>query len=91
MGDTYGSHDNRKKILNVIKTRINNNKLINITSKNLFLNLLNVLDITIAIKILLKKNIKSGNYNLTNKNFTKISKVLNILREQYNYKISLKI
>ena len=26
----------------------------------------------------------------SNKNFTKISKVLNILREQYNYKISLK-
>ena len=44
-----------EKIVNVIKTRINNNKLINITSKNLFLNLLNVLDITIAIKILLKK------------------------------------
>ena len=90
IGDTYGSYDNRNKIINVIKTNINNNKLINITSKNLFLNLLNVLDITIAIKVLLKKNIKSGNYNLTNKNFIKISKVLNILRKKYNFKISLK-
>ena len=90
IGDTYGPHDNRKKIINVIKTRINNNKLINITSKNLFLNLLNVLDITVAIKILLKKKIKSGNYNLTNKSFIKISKILNILREQCNCKISLK-
>ena len=90
IGDTYGSYDNRNKIINVIKTNINNNKLINIISKNLFLNLLNVLDITIAIKVLLKKNIKSGNYNLTNKNFIKISKVLNILRKKYNFKISLK-
>ena len=90
IGDTYGSYDNSNKIINVIKTNINNNKLINITSKNLFLNLLNVLDITVAIKVLLKKNIKSGNYNLTNKNFIKISKVLNILRKKYNFKISLK-
>ena len=90
IGDTYGSYDNRNKIINVIKTNINNNKLINIISKNLFLNLLNVLDITVAIKVLLKKNIKSGNYNLTNKNFIKISKVLNILRKKYNFKISLK-
>ena len=90
IGDTYGYHDNRKKIINVIKTRINSNKLINITSKNLFLNLLNVFDITNAIKILLKKNIKSGNYNLTNKSFIKISKVLDILRKKYNFKISLK-
>ena len=90
IGDTYGYHDNRKKIINVIKTRINSNKLINITSKNLFLNLLNVFDITNAIKILLNKNIKSGNYNLTNKSFIKISKVLDILRKKYNFKISLK-
>ena len=90
IGDTYGYHDNRKKIINVIKTRINGNKSINITSKNLFLNLLNVFDITNAIKILLKKNIKSGNYNLTNKSFIKISKVLDILRKKYNFKISLK-
>ena len=90
IGDTYGSHDNRNKIINVIKTRMNSNKLINIISKNLFLNLLNVLDITIAIKVLLKKNIKSGNYNLTNKNFIKISKVLDILRKKYNFKIPLK-
>jgi len=90
IGDTYGYHDNRKKIINVIKTRINSNKLINITSKNLFLNLLNVFDITNAIKILLKKNIKSGNYNLTNKSFIKISKVLDILRKKHNFKISLK-
>ena len=90
IGDTYGSYDNRNKIINVIKTNINNNKFINIISKNLSLNLLNVLDITNAIKVLLKKNIKSGNYNLTNKNFIKISKVLNILRKKYNFKISLK-
>ena len=90
IGDTYGYHDNRKKIINVIKTRINGNKSINITSKNLFLNLLNVFDITNAIKILLRKNIKSGNYNLTNKSFIKISKVLDILRKKYNFKISLK-
>ena len=90
IGDTYGYHDNRKKIINVIKTRINSNKLIKIKSKNLFLNLLNVFDITNAIKILLNKNIKSGNYNLTNKNFIKISKVLDILRKKYNFKISLK-
>ena len=90
IGDTYGSYDNRNKIINVIKTNINNNKFINIISKNLYLNLLNVLDITNAIKVLLKRNIKSGNYNLTNKNFIKISKVLNILRKKYNFKISLK-
>ena len=90
IGDTYGSYDNRNKIINVIKTNINNNKFINIISKNLSLNLLNVLDITNAIKVLLKRNIKSGNYNLTNKNFIKISKVLNILRKKYNINISLK-
>ena len=70
ISDTYGENDKRKKLINLIKKNIHNNKKIRIISKNLSINLLNVKDVITAIKVILDKNIKPGNYNvINNKNF----------------------
>ena len=70
ISDTYGENDKRNKLINLIKKNIHNNKKIRIISKNLSINLLNVEDVITAIKVILDKNIKPGNYNvINNKNF----------------------
>ena len=70
ISDTYGENDKRNKLINLIKKNIHNNKKIRIISKNLSINLLNVKDVITAIKVILDKNIKPGNYNvINNKNF----------------------
>lgn len=70
ISDTYGENDKRNKLINLIKRNIHNNKKIRIISKKLSINLLNVKDVITAIRIILDKNIRPGNYNvLNNKNF----------------------
>ena len=71
ISDTYGENDKRNKLINLIKKNIHNNKKkIRIISKNLSINLLNVKDVITAIRVILDKNIKPGNYNvINNKNF----------------------
>lgn len=80
ISDTFGKFDKRKKIINIIKENLKNNKITLVISKNLYLNLLNVIDIVSAIRLILKKNFQSGIYLLkNNKDFSifKIIKELN--------------
>ena len=66
ISDTYGENDKRKKLINIIKNNIKKKIKLKIISKKLNLNLLNINDIKTAIAILIDKNIKPGNYNVTN-------------------------
>jgi nucleoside-diphosphate-sugar epimerase len=81
ISDTFGKFDKRKKIINIIKENFKKNKITPVISKNLYLNLLNVIDIVIAIRLILKKNFQSGIYLLkNNKDFSifQIIKKLNM-------------
>jgi nucleoside-diphosphate-sugar epimerase len=85
ISDTFGKLDRRQKIINVIKKNLKKNKVTFVISKNLYLNLLNVTDIVVAIKLILKKNFQSGIYLLkNNKNFSifQIIQKLNILSKK---------
>ena len=76
ISDTYGENDKRNKIINLIKRNLKEKKKINIISKNIIINLLNVNDIITAVEIILEKKIKPGNYNVINKNSFKLYKVI---------------
>ena len=89
ISDTFGQFDKRKKIINLLKTNYKKNKTTNILSKNLFLNLLNVLDINNATKLILKKNIKPGAYVLKNKEDFCISTIVNDINKSSIKKIKI--
>lgn len=66
LSDTFGEFDKRPKIINILKTNYKENKVSKIISSKLFINLINVIDIIYAIEIILRNNIKPGDYNLIN-------------------------
>ncbi len=82
VSDTYGKNDRRAKLVNLLQKNYQQNKTITIVSKNLFLNLLNIKDVISAIKFLLQKKIKPGNYNLLNKVNFKIYNVIKKLKKK---------
>ena len=68
--------DKRLKIINILKKNYKKNKITNIFSSKLHINLLNVKDIVEAVIVILKKNKYPGSYNLVNnKNFS-INKII---------------
>lgn len=70
ISDTFGNNDQRNKLINILKKNYKLNKTTKIISKNLYINLINVEDIVMATKIIIKKNLKSRNFILKNrKNF----------------------
>jgi hypothetical protein len=89
ISDTFGEFDKRKKIINVLKVNYKKNKITNILSKNLFLNLLNVTDINNAIKLTLKINLKPGTYVLKNKEDFCISKIIDAVNDSSIKKIKI--
>ncbi len=81
ISDTFGANDTRKKLINVLKSNYKKNLQTKIISKNLYLNLLNVIDINNAIILILKHKYRSGTYLLTNKvDF----KIFNIVKQINN-------
>lgn len=82
ISDTYGKNDQRFKLINLLKKNYQQNKTIKIVSKNLYLNLLNIKDVVSAIKILLQKKIKPGNYNLLNRVNFKVYNLIKKLNEK---------
>ena len=76
ISDTYGENDKRNKIINLIKTNLKNKRKINIISKKIVINLLNVNDIITAVRIIMKKDINPGNYNIINKTNFKLHNIL---------------
>ena len=87
--DTFGLGDKRPKIINTLKKNFKKNKITKIISKNLYLNILNVDDISNAVKIILNRKISPGKYIIKNIKEFKISELVNIFNK--NSKIKLKI
>lgn len=90
ISDTFGSNDQRKKIINLMKSNYKKNLITNIVSKKLYMNLLNVTDIKIAVRHILKKRHKSGTYSLQNKKNFKIEDIIKRINKNSNKKIKVK-
>ena len=89
ISDTYGSNDRRAKLINVLKRNYEKNKITKVISKNLYINLINIKDILEAINLVIKKNISSGNYSLSNISDYKISKIVDKVNKK-NKKIKIR-
>ena len=81
ISETFGQNDNRKKIINVLKLNYKRNLVTNIISNKLYLNLLNVEDITEAVKLILQKNIQPGKYVLKNNKYLSISELISVFNK----------
>jgi nucleoside-diphosphate-sugar epimerase len=90
ISDTFGKSDNRKKIINVMRQNYRDNKITTVISKNLYLNLLNIMDLISAIKLILKRKIKSGTYLLKNKNNFNIHDMIQEFNKKSKKKIKIR-
>jgi len=90
ISETFGKNDKRKKIINVLKENYKKNRITSIVSNKLYLNLLNVEDITNAVKLVIQKKMQSGTYVLKNTNYLSISKLIHIFNKQNKSKIKIK-
>tara|TARA_B100000287_G_C20614734_1_gene773559 strand:- start:503 stop:1354 length:852 start_codon:yes stop_codon:yes gene_type:complete len=90
ISDTFGDNDKRKKLINTLKTNYKKNKLTSIVSKRLSMNLLNVKDISNAIKIILKKKINSNDYVLKNNQDFSILEIVDRINKISVKKIKIK-
>ena len=88
--DTFGNNDRRKKIIHTLKMNYLKNKSTNIISKNLYMNLLNILDIISAISLILKKNVAPNRYSITNISNIKIFDLVRIFNKQSQKKLKVK-
>ena len=90
ISDTFGENDNRFKIINVLRKNYKSNTKTKIISKNLYVNFLNVEDITNAVYLIYKKNIKPAKYLLKNNSDTNIHKMIQIFNKENDRKIKVK-
>ena len=90
ISDTFGAYDNRIKIINILKNNYKNNKITKIISKNLFMNLLNIKDISNAINLIISKNIKTGRYLIKNKVTYKMIDLIKAFNKNSSKKIKIK-
>ena len=90
ISDTFGENDKRNKIINILKNNYKKNLQTKIISKNLYLNLLNVVDINNALILILRNKYKSGSYLLSNKNDFKIINIIKQLNKISEKKIKVK-
>jgi len=90
ISDTFGKNDNRLKIINVLRKNYKSNTKTKIITKNLYVNFLNVEDITNAVYLIYKKNIKPAKYLLKNNSDTNIHKMIQIFNKENDRKIKVK-
>ena len=90
VSDTFGLNDKRKKIINLLKINYKKNLLTKVISKNLYINLLNIIDIKNAVRLVLKRNYKSDTYLLQNKKDFKISDIIKGINKYSDKKIRIK-
>ena len=90
ISDTFGKNDHRKKIINILKMNYKKKKTINIVSKKLHLNLLNISDIVSATNLILKIPIIPKKYLLKNKFDTKIFNLIKIFNKQNKKSLKVK-
>jgi nucleoside-diphosphate-sugar epimerase len=90
ISDTFGLLDKRLKIINTLKLNFRKNKTTKIISSKLYLNLINVEDITDALIIALKHKSEPGEYNLINKKNINIKEIVDRFNLQNNKKLKVK-
>ena len=90
LSETFGEFDKRRKLISILKNNYKKNKLSKIVSKNLKVNVLNVKDIIKAVKIILNKNIKSGDYVLKNDKNVFIRDIIKHLNKKSKKKVKIK-
>ena len=90
LSDTFGKNDLRNKIINTLKKNYSSGKTTKVISRNLYLNLLNVLDVIKAINLILKKKIIPKKYLLKNKSYIKIFDLIKIFNKKNKKKIKIK-
>jgi len=90
ISDTFGDNDIRPKIVNILRKNYKNNKITNIISSNLYINLLNIIDIIEAISIILINKSKPGEYNLVNSKNFYFTNIIKKINEQNKNKIKVK-
>lgn len=90
ISDTFGLNDQRKKIINTLKINYQKKRTTKIVSKNLFMNLLNVLDIIKAVKLIIYKSISPNKYLLKNNSETKIFDLIKIFNKQNKKQLKVK-
>lgn len=88
--DTFGENDKRGKLINTLRQNYQKEKTSKIISKKLYLNLINVGDITDAVKIILKDKVQSGKYILKNSNYFNIFELIKYINKDNNKKIKVK-
>ena len=74
--ESFSELDKRKKLIPTLYKNFKKNKTTNIITKNLQLNIIHADDLIKSIYLLLKRNIKSGNYCLKNDKNIKINKLI---------------
>ena len=74
--ESFSELDKRKKLIPTLYKNFKKNKTTNIITKNLQLNIIHADDLIKSIYLLLKRNIKSGNYCLKNNKNIKINKLI---------------
>ena len=89
--DIYGENDQRDKIIHTIIRNHKKNKKININSKKLALNLLNVEDVNQAINLIINKKIKSGDYIIKSNKFTNMVDLINKINLKIKKKIRFRV
>tara|TARA_A100001011_G_C14132867_1_gene766208 strand:+ start:162 stop:1046 length:885 start_codon:yes stop_codon:yes gene_type:complete len=89
--DIYGENDQRDKIIHTIIRNHKKNKKININSKKLALNLLNVEDVNQAINLIINKKIKSGDYIIKSNKFTNMVDLINKINLKIKKKIKFRV
>ena len=89
LSDTYGSNDQRQKLINILRKNYQKNITTRISSKNLYLNLLNVEDIVSAVEKILNIKIKPGKFVLKNNRNYKVFDIIKFLNKQSKKKIKI--
>ena len=90
ISDTFGKNDQRNKIINILRKNYKKDIATEITSKNLYLNLLNVEDIVTAINSILTRKIKPDQYVLKNTKNFKIFELIRLFNKKNEKKIKVK-
>ena len=90
LSDTYGNNDKRKKLISTLKNDFHKSKKINIESKKLSVNLLNVKDIISAVEVIINKNVKNGDYNVINDSNFKIKNIIFELKKQKKFALNVR-
>ena len=88
--ESFGSNDERKKLIPIIISNYKKKKSTTIISKNLELNIIHVDDVIKGINIILNNNISPGSYCLKNNKNIKISKLIKNLNTNLKRKIKIK-